>query len=373
MIYVLLISNPAIYQYNLTIKIINHGELILPDTPPYAFLLNQNLFPNSSYQQSYLSEVTINGIPADFETHMDVDGNPYIRILTDLPLRRGESITVSMIFKIKMERRNFDLSNIGKISDIPREISEKFPPIGSWELEETKKEEIINLLNSIVGDEENVLLVILKILKWFEENMKYSFGLFAPQDLWYTYSSRSGDCDDLANLFVLFCRYLHIPAYTAIGVIYMPNIRSSEQYENMIFNLNNVAWHGWSMVYLPTRNGGNWYPVDLTFFRGAYFEGSHIKSLNPIDHIIYSGFAIYPTFEYLSIKTQNYIAEASKIREIIKSSNISWIEYHHMKILSEIHVPTYDLAIMIALLIVFALLILHKIQSKLPHEAPSST
>ncbi|MCS7097894.1 MAG: transglutaminase-like domain-containing protein [Candidatus Methanomethyliaceae archaeon] len=374
LIYMLLISTPIIYQYNITVKIVNNEEIMLPNSPPYEFLLNQNIFPNSTYQQSYLNEVTINGIPAHFETHMDVDGNPYIKILTDLPLKKGEFITVSMIFTIQMKGRNFDFSNIGKISEIPREISERYPLIGAWEIEESKREEIINLLNSIVGDEDNALLIILKILKWFEDNMKYSFGLFAPQDLWYTYSTRSGDCDDLANLFVLFCRCLHIPAYTVIGAIYMPGVSSSEQYENMIFNLNNVAWHGWAMVYLPTRYGECWYPVDLTFFRGAYFEDLHIKSLNPIDHIIYSGFAIYPTFEYLSIKTQNYIVEASNVREIIKNSNISWIEYHHMKPLyntSNIYISIHDF-IVIALFIILALLILHKIRSELPRGAPSS-
>ncbi|MEM4706648.1 MAG: transglutaminase-like domain-containing protein, partial [Candidatus Methanomethylicaceae archaeon] len=367
----LMFTLPTMYQYNLTIVIINNGETLFPGDPIYDYFLTQNIFPNSSYQQVFIEKVSLNGTMANFKIFFDEDGNPFIKIISDVPLNKGESMSLSIIFSIQLKEKHYDISNVGKISDIPKDIIEKYSLTGIWQVTESQKEEILNFLNSIIGDEENVLFIILKILNWFENTMKYSFGLFAPQDVWYTYSSKSGDCDDMANLFVLFCRCLNIPAYTAIGAVYIPGINSLEQDGNMIFNLNNVAWHGWAMVYLPKDSGGSWYPVDFTFFRGAYFVNGHIKSQNLIDHITYSCFYTYPTFEFLSINYQNYIKEFNNIREIIQKSNISWIEYHQVTFMDTNHIVDYGIIVLV-IFIILALLILHKIRSVIPHEAPSS-
>lgn len=368
----LMFTIPTTYQYNFTIVLVNNGDTLFPNTPLHDCLFTQNIFPNSSYQQAFIERVTVNGTMSDFEIHFDEDGNPFIRILYEEPIEKGESIIISIIFTIQVKERSFEVSDAGKISEIPRDVVEKYPLIGVWQITESQKEEILNFLKLMIGEEDNALNVILKMLKWFEDSMSYSSGLFAPQDVWYTYSTKSGDCDDMANLFVLFCRCLKIPAYTAIGAVYIPGLKDVERDGNIIFNLNNVAWHGWAMVYLPTSRGGSWYPVDFTFFRGAHFENAHIKSQYLLDHIVHSCFSIYPTFEYLSINKQNYVESFNTMREMIQKSNISWIEYHHVTHVDATFTFIYDL-IFLSIFIMLVLLILHKLRSTIPREAPFST
>ncbi|MGQ9759691.1 MAG: transglutaminase-like domain-containing protein [Candidatus Methanomethylicaceae archaeon] len=320
------------YEYSINITLVNKGDPFIPDFPgtPYYYLLNQNIFPNTTYQNVILKEVLLDGVPAQFVLSEDMDGNPWIKILTNRSLGKDENASLYMNFLVEVNNRSFDLSGIGKISEIPKELSDKYSLVGVWDPSNIQIDEILSVVNSIKANEENVLSIVLKILEWFEENISYNPGLKAPQDVWTTFSTKSGDCDDQANLFVLFCRILGIPAYTSLGSIYLSGTQLMEEDNNMLFNLTNVVWHGWVMVYLPTKNGGGWYPVDLTFFKDAYSWNRHIKSNSLLDHINGSAFSQLVTLEYSSINYINYVKESVDSRNIIINSDTLWIESHFM-------------------------------------------
>jgi hypothetical protein len=358
----LLLITPIAYQYNITITLINKGETLFPNTTnsPYYYLINQNIFPNTTYQEVILEKVLINSSPASFKIYLDTDGNSCIKIITDQPIKTNESLSLSLSFLIKIKNRDFDISGISSINDIPMNLSEKYPLVGIWNLSSEKLEEISKLVYSIKNTEDNVLIIIMKILKWFEENIRYNSSLVYPQKVLDTYYNRNGDCDDQANLFVLFCRILGIPSYTSIGAIYIPGSKITDEHDNMIFILNNVVWHGWAMVYLPKDSKGEWFPVDLTFFKGAYTINNYIRSRNLLDHITGSAFSKQATFEYMRINSTNYIDEYFKMKNIMNSYNVTWIEEHYVY-------PVYEIPLWFLILIIsiISILIIYKIRNVL--------
>ncbi|MGC8937100.1 MAG: transglutaminase domain-containing protein [Candidatus Methanomethylicaceae archaeon] len=372
------------YQYSINITLVNLGEELSPEVPgtPYYYLLNQNIFPNTTYQTVFLRDVLLDGKPAQFEMFEDEDGNPCIKVYSNRSLGEYQSAELIMNFVFQTEKKSFDLSEIGNISQIPRVLSEEYSLRGAFDLSKLPNpDKVLSTAISLKGDNENVLQIISNILMWFEENMRYNSELVAPQDLWTTYSTMSGDCDDQANLFVLFCRAIGIPAYTVLGPIYMPGTDNIEKDKNMIFNLTNVAWHGWVMVYMPTKDGGAWYPVDLTFFKDAYFEDGHIKSRNIIDHITGSAFSKWDTFEYLSVSSMDYVAETVEARAEILGSNVTWYESHLMLPIDgavlipqqTIFDPSYIMITMVFITLLIIILIQRKPRSAPPYEGPSSS
>jgi transglutaminase-like putative cysteine protease len=191
-------------------------------------------------------------------------------------------------------------------------------------------EEIIDTALSIKGDDENVLTILLNLARWFEDNVVYTSNVSVPQDVSYTFATKSGDCDDQANLFVTFCRIIGIPAYTTLGPIYIPG-QTIESEENLRFNLTNAAWHGWAMAYLP-GNGSQWIPIDLTFFRGAVLIDGHVRSSDVMQHITGSALVYYDTLEYAYVKNIDYVSLAVESKDNITSSDSVWVEQHSMTI-----------------------------------------
>jgi hypothetical protein len=376
------------YQYGINITLVNMGDDLPPESPdtPYYYLLNQNIFPNTTYQTAILKDVTFNGAPAQFNTFEDEDGNPCIQVLTNTTLRKNQSAELFMTFVIQTGEKKFDLSEIGSVSQIPRELAEKYSLTGLWDLSHlSNSSELISTAKALKGEDENVLHIISNILMWFEENMTYNAELFAPQDILTTFLTRSGDCDDQANLFVLFCRILGIPAYTVIGPLYVPGMNKLEEDNNMVFNLTNVAWHGWAMVYLPTNgDNGGWYPVDLTYFKDAYYESGHIKSRNILDHINGSAFSKWDALEYLYVISADYINETLTARNKIIGSNVTWIETHYIFPIGNegqsqyVYAATLQHFLMPAVVtlcavLTFTILICRRSRSRRPGGDPSST
>lgn len=375
------------YQYSINITLINMGDELSPDlnNTPYYYLLNQNVFPNTTYQTALLKEVLFDGSPAQFITFEDDDGNPCIKVLTNKTLGKNQTAELFITFILQTSERSFDLSEIGNISQIPKELSEEYSLKGPWNLSAfPNPDEILSITRSLKGEDDNALHVLINILSWFEENMRYNAELTAPQEIWTTFYTKSGDCDDQANLFVLFCRALGIPAYVTLGPIYMPGMSKLEEDNNMVFNLTNVAWHGWAMVYLPTRSGGGgWYPVDLTFFKDAYYEAGHIKSRNLLDHINGSAFSNWSALEYLSVKSMNYINETTTARNEIIRSNVTWVETHLILPLGNgtqyskeqtvaLLTTLIPASILLAFVLVLTLLIFRRSRSRQLGEGPSS-
>ncbi len=360
----LLLASPApagasVYSYSLNITLVNGNGALLPGEPssPYYHLLNQNIFVNNSLQTAVLESVRLNGEPARWEPSSDGDGNPMIAVLSDTPLLPRENATLELLFTLEIRRAAPLLGpdSVGTISEVPAELVEQYPLVGSWDITQiANSPEIIETARGIKGGEENVLAVISRLLRWFEDNMTYAEGS-SPRTIAETFSSREGDCDDQAGLFVLFCRVLGIPAYVSVGPIYLPGeVRETD--ENLSFNLQNVGWHGWAMVYLPAKGGGagEWVPVDLTFFKGFSYDRGHLRSTNVEQHITGSALAAWDTACYLDARTADYIGSSISSREDIIGSDVLWIEDHSMILTSAqpIQVPGgYLTAALLALIL----------------------
>lgn len=322
----------SIFNYNMTFTVVNGQNTMQPydSSSPYYYVLNQNIFRNSTLQTVILDSVTLDGASVEWQTSSDNDGNPMIKILTDKPLKPNSNATVGLSFKIYLSNTTYDLSDIGNISEIPGDLMREYPLMGIWNLSRMgNSSEVVATAMAIKGEEENALQVILRMLRWFEDNMFYISNLTDPQEVWHTFTTHSGDCDDQANLFVLYCRILGIPAYTSLGPMYLPGTDLQSDH-NLRFNLTNVAWHGWAMVFLPTKNGGQWFPVDLTFFYGATLQSGHLRSGNVINHINGSAFALWDAVEYVQVNSSDYVRDTVDQKRNIIDSDAMWIENHVM-------------------------------------------
>lgn len=324
------------FTYNLTMTVVNGNDRFLANsTNPYYYLLNQNAFPNSTSQTSIIQSVCLDGSPAIWTLDSDSDGNPLIRILTDQALEPHENATVELSFSLYLRPVVIDLLGVGNVSEIPSPIAQAFPLTGSYNLSQMQNaSQLVATGQAIKGGDQNTLKIVLNMLQWFEDNMVYASNYQYPQSVSHTFNTLSGDCDDQANLFVTFCRILGIPAYTTLGPIYLPHNEVNND-SNMIFNLTNVGWHGWAMVYLPNKSGGEWVPVDLTFFSGAQNQDGHIRSSNLLQHINSSGFAYWSTAQYANIKNADYISDSIGMRSVLVNSNITWIESHNMVLVAQ--------------------------------------
>ncbi|RWX73897.1 MAG: hypothetical protein Metus_0676 [Candidatus Methanosuratincola subterraneus] len=326
----------SVYSYNLSITVVNGGAAIdcADEYSPCHALLNQNIFKNSSGQTAVIESVTMNGADVPWEIKTDPDGNPVIKIIAADPILPNRNATVVMRFRINIDRSppEVDPALSGTLAEIPPQLKAMYPLTGIWDpsgLEDP--DEVFGLAESIRAGEDNVLLILRNLMIWFEENMVYSYNNTTPQTVWKTYKGLSGDCDDQANLFVLFCRIYGIPAYTAIGPIYMPGEERSDSDHNLHFHTKDVGWHGWAMVYVPSRVGdGNWVPVDLTYFQGGVQRGGHIVSADWRQHIL--GAALYwrDTAVFIEYKNYDHISEYARMRDAIISSDCLWVESHQM-------------------------------------------
>ncbi|MDI9643992.1 MAG: transglutaminase-like domain-containing protein [Candidatus Verstraetearchaeota archaeon] len=352
------------YSYNLTVRLENGASpLSLDDAySPFSLLLNQNVFKNVSGQSVSIESVRLNGFEVPWSLEYDSDGNPLVTINSSGGLAPMQEATVELLFAIEIERDapEINVDNIGRISDIPTELKEAYPLTGIWDLSKLgDPEALIQVADSIRGEEENVILIIKHLLEWFEANMVYASNNTSPQTVWETFIQRRGDCDDQSNLFVLFCRLYGIPAYAAIGPIYLPGQVEDEADQNMRFKTENVGWHGWAMVYLPLRGGGGtWIPVDLTYFRGAYAEGGHIKSKDYLQHI--TGAALYyrDTVVFIEYINYDHISEYASIRDVLVSSDCVWIEFHQMLPISQPSLFSSALYLALAIVAVASILLI---------------
>jgi hypothetical protein len=316
----------------MTFVLSNGDQTLSPDSSssPFNCLLSQNAFLNNTFQTAYVRSVTFDGLPANWTMATDEDGNPLIQVLTANPLMPHENATLSIIYEISLSSHEFNLSGVENISQIPKGLVAQYPLTGSWNLSKMgNASAVVDTAYAIKGNDENTLAVVYDILGWFESNMVYAYNLTLPQDVWTTFSTHSGDCDDQANLFILFCRVLGIPAYLSIGAIYSPGT-DVESDGNLHFNLTNTAWHGWAMVYLPTQTGGEWVPVDLTYFSGGEFNNGHIVSSELSQHITGSALALGYTAVSYSVATMDYVGQSVSETNLVQSSDVNWFEYHVM-------------------------------------------
>src|SRR5512136_1141231 len=106
-------SASPVYTYNLTLTLINGDQPLSPDEygGAYFYLLNQNIFPNSSFQSVVLTNLTLNGIDAGYSLTYDSDGNPMVTINTNGSLMPHQNATVFMSFRTILNKTELNLTS----------------------------------------------------------------------------------------------------------------------------------------------------------------------------------------------------------------------------------------------------------------------
>lgn len=356
-------ETPA-YSYSMRVTIANGQQYMDPSnaSSPYYYMLNQNVFKNNSFQTVLVQSVKLNGQQASWVLVADADNNPMVSVTSNGALAPHENASLEISFEISLEKVQVKLYRPGSISDIPENLRAAYDMSGVWSPTQINNSAaIISLAESFKDSSGDVLATLFRMLQWFEENMEYGSDISEPQDIGQTFSTLRGDCDDQANLFVFMCRSVGIPAYTSIGPIYREG-HEIEVEGNLVFNLTNVGWHGWAMVYVPLEGGGAWIPIDLTYFNHASMRNGHITSNNLWDHINGSAFAFMDTVVYLDILSYDYVSDSRVMKQSITGSDCQWIEEHLMvpsSLLSNIGYA-WGTALLLALVILIALVALSR-------------
>uniref|UniRef100_A0A7C3EVX9 Transglutaminase domain-containing protein n=1 Tax=Candidatus Methanomethylicus mesodigestus TaxID=1867258 RepID=A0A7C3EVX9_9CREN len=320
------------YLYSMSVTIANGQQYMDPsnDSSPYYYMLNQNTFKNNSFQTVLVESVKLNGQETSWGLVADADGNPMVSVKSSGALAPHENVSLEIHFKITIQKIEMKLYGPKTISDIPEGLRAAYGMSGVWSPTTINNSAaIISLAESFKDSSGDVVATLFRMLQWFEDNMKYGSDISEPQDIGQTFSTLRGDCDDQANLFVFMCRSLGIPAYTSIGPIFRAG-HDMETEGNLVFNLTNVGWHGWAMVYVPLEGGGTWIPVDLTYFNHATLRDNRITSTNLWDHINGSALAFKDTVVYLDIISYDYVSDSRTMKQNILGSDCQWIEEHLM-------------------------------------------
>lgn len=352
-------ETPA-YFYSMRVTIANGGQYMDPSnaSSPYYYMLNQNVFKNNSLQTVSVESVKLNGQEAPWRLVADADGNPMVSVTSSGALAPHENASLEIYFKITIEKIEVKLYRPGSISDIPEDLRAAYGMSGAWSPSAINNSAaIIALAESFKDSSGNVMATLFSMLQWFEGNMEYGSDISEPQDIGQTFSTLRGDCDDQANLFVFMCRSLGIPAYTSIGPIFRAG-HEVEAEGNLVFNLTNVGWHGWAMVYVPLETGGAWIPVDLTYFNHATMSDNHITSTNLWDHINGSAIVFKDTVVYLDILSYDYVSDSRVMKQNIMGADCQWIEEHLMVPASMSYNISYawGTALLLAVVIAIALI-----------------
>jgi transglutaminase-like putative cysteine protease len=134
------------------------------------------------------------------------------------------------------------------------------------ELPETQLRELNEFAMSFVErNDYHLLQTVMDMNTRIYEDFVYKQGSTnletTPFDI---FTSRSGVCQDFANLLICLCRLLNIPARYRVGYIY-----TNANYENKI---QSEASHAWTEVYLPFVG---WRGFDPT--NGCLVNQDHVR------------------------------------------------------------------------------------------------
>jgi len=122
--------------------------------------------------------------------------------------------------------------------------------------------DIVEVAQSIVGDETNSWVAAKRIALWVNREMSpnYDVGFASAREIM---ANREGDCSEHTVIMVTLCRAVGIPARAAVGVMYGDGI---------------FAYHMWPEVYVGRWVGldPKWLSVDKK--TGEYYtDATHIK------------------------------------------------------------------------------------------------
>ena len=277
------------------------------------------LFMNTTWQTVYLTEHSFS--IKSFET--DQDGN-YIAVLNFSKSQLPPEAVLNYEVEFKIVTRPRSIPDIdekisGSLDEMPEALKDRFCGAeGPWQVDDLG---IIDLANTIAGNETNVLSILKRMIRWIKDNVNYQTRDL-PRYPNETLKERQGDCDDQANLLITLCRILEIPAYLQMGSIYMPTRtnRTSQYWDgHWTSTLMKIGWHGWAMVYVPPWG---WLPVDLTYAQGT--------SIDPLNAIKKSAVTLQATIPHVNITKTDYIAFSKNLRDFLIRYGFYVYDYDEM-------------------------------------------
>ena len=161
------------------------------------------------------------------------------------PLSGAQTYTVSTTYEVRVDTHIWDLdeASSGDVGDVPASLRDSYLH-DEWKMI-VSDSHIQQKAQMIVGDEENVYLILERIYEWVVGNVDYPSADLAgdPSSSLETLSSLVGDCDDQAILFCSLARAAGVPAWLQLGALY---------------NSHQDSWngHGWVQAYVPLNGGG---------------------------------------------------------------------------------------------------------------------
>ncbi|MFA6089288.1 MAG: transglutaminase-like domain-containing protein [Candidatus Woesearchaeota archaeon] len=127
-----------------------------------------------------------------------------------------------------------------------------------------KDKTIKQTAEDIIGNEDDLYVVVYKLSKWITDNMEYNLdSANTVEKASNTLKLRKGVCDEATILFIAFARSIGIPAKYVSGVAYT-NLNGKNDWDP----------HAWAEVYFE---GYGWIPFDFTYQQYGFVDASHIK------------------------------------------------------------------------------------------------
>jgi hypothetical protein len=241
---------------------------------------------------------------------VDEDGNSLaiMDMLEDIPA--GSSVVFSIEYVVESEGKpqpRIDPLEAGSLSDIPSKLVDDY----CLETETFNSTEDMELLaQSLATGQTTVLSVVIDMIDWIVENVKYS-NFEVPMYPGETLEDLAGDCDDQAILLISMLRSIGVPALLQIGVVFSDKINSEKTSwgGHLAIQQLGVGWHGWAMVYVPPWG---WLPVDLTL-SGEDDPMKVILNAPQYEDYVVTAF---------NVSSQPYIGNSRSSRELLMSSDI---------------------------------------------------
>lgn len=227
------------------------------------FYITSNFFPKTYNNSQYINNYTTSN--KDYKIIQE-DSNYALRFsYDDNSIRERNSI-----------ENTFILESIKTNPQIKEEIRYPLKSITSENEKYLKFEALIDTNTAIkkkaselAYGEDDIYKIAVKIADWIQQDITYDLSTVTEnpnQKSSQVFTSKTGVCKEITNLYVSMMRSLGIPARTISGYAYT---NSPEVVE---FVGNNWGGHAWSEVLI----GDTWVPFDLTYSEYGYVDASHI-------------------------------------------------------------------------------------------------
>jgi hypothetical protein len=165
----------------------------------------------------------------------------------DKQLGRGGTDIVNVTYHLKMTTYQWVLTDeqVGSAADVPASIH-GVPRADYLDVEwkiNPNSPSVQGLANTITNRSSPYLQQLDDMFTWLLSQYTYQKSpTYEPKTPEETMADLGGDCDDFSVLFISMARYLGIPAWLELGLLF-------DEFRN--------EWgpHGWATVYIPLANG----------------------------------------------------------------------------------------------------------------------